>query len=82
MVLILAFVLLISAQAATRMALSGLVFLLGGAASILYGFSPAIGTALIVVGVGLEYESRRRRDKENREQIGRLLRIIEHRDGD
>ena len=58
MVLVLAFVLLISAQAATRMALSGLVFLLGGAASILYGFSPAIGVALIVAGVGLEYESR------------------------
>ncbi len=82
MVLVLAFVLLISAQAATRMALSGLVFLIGGAASILYGLSPAIGIALIVAGVGLEYESGRRRDRQNREQIGRLLRIIEHRDGD
>ena len=55
------------------------MFLIGGAASILYGLSPAIGIALIVAGVGLEYESRRRRDRENREQIGRLLRIIEQR---
>ena len=64
------------------MASYSLVFLLGGAASILYGFSPAIGTALIVAGVALEYENRRRRNRENREQFGRLLRIIEHRDGD
>ena len=61
------------------MASYSLVFLLGGVASVLYGFSPAIGIALIVAGVGLEYESRRRRDRQNREQIGRLLRIIEHR---
>ena len=61
------------------MATYSLVFLIGGAASILYGFSPIFGILLIVAGVGLEYESRRRRDRENREQIGRLLRIIEQR---
>ena len=61
----------------TNMAMYGLVFLIGGAASFGFGVSPVIGILLIVLGVGLEYESRRRRDLQNREQIGRLLRIIE-----
>ena len=62
---------------AVLMASYSLVFLIGGAASFAFGFSPVIGIALVVAGVGLEYESRRRRDRENREQIGRVLRIIE-----
>ena len=62
---------------AVLMASYSIVFLIGGAASFAFGFNPAIGTLLIVAGVALEYESRRRRDRENREQIGRVLRIIE-----
>ena len=81
MMLLTAFIGLVMGLAAVFIASSSLVFLIGGAASILYGFSPVVGIVLIVVGVGLEYESRRRRDRENREQIGRLLRIIEQRDG-
>ena len=65
--------------AAVFIASYGLVFLIGGAASILYLSSPVIGILLIVAGVGLEYEGRRRRDRENREQLGRVLRIIEQR---
>ena len=61
------------------MASYSLVFLIGGAASFAFGISLVIGIALIVVGVALEYESRRRRDRENREQLGRVLRIIEQR---
>ena len=61
------------------MASYSLVFLIGGAASFAFGFNPAIGILLIVAGVALEYESRRRRDRENREQLGRVLRIIEQR---
>ena len=79
MVLLTVFMGLVMGLSAVFIASYGLVFLIGGAASILYGLSPAIGIALIVAGVGLEYESRRRRDRENREQIGRLLRIIEQR---
>ena len=56
---------------------SSLVFLIGGAASFGFGFSPVIGILLIVVGVGLEYEGRRRRERENREQLGRVQRLIE-----
>ena len=65
--------------AAVLMASSSLVFLIGGAASFGFGFNPVIGILLIVAGVGLEYESRRQRDRQNREQVGRLLRIIEQR---
>ena len=63
------------------MASYSLVFLIGGAASFAFGFNAAIGIALVVAGVALEYESRRRRDRENREQLGRVLRIIEQRGG-
>ena len=77
MLLLTAFTGLVMGLAAVVIASSALVFLIGGAASILYGFSPAIGVVLIAAGVGLQYENRRRRDRENREQIGRLLRFIE-----
>ena len=71
---------LIWGLAAVFMASYSIVFLIGGAASFAFGFSPAIGIALVVAGVALEYESRRRRDRESREQLGRVLRIIEQRD--
>ena len=67
---------------AVFMALYGLVFLIGGVASILYLSSPEIGIVLLVVGVGAEYESRRRRDRQNREQLGRVLRIVEQKPSD
>ena len=66
---------------AVFMASHGLVFIIGGAASILYLSSPVIGILLIAAGVGLEYESRRRRDRRNRELIGRVLRIIKQSGG-
>ena len=59
-----------------------LVFLIGGAASFAFGFSPVIGILLLVAGVGLEYENRRQRERQNREQLGRVLRIIEQRGGE
>ena len=59
----------------------GIVFLIGGTASILYLSNPAIGAVLIIAGVGIEYESRRRRDRHHREEMGRMLRIIEKRSG-
>ena len=66
---------------AVFMASYSLVFLIGGAASFAFGFSPVIGILLIVAGVGLEYESRRQRDRQYREQMGRVLRIIEQKGG-
>ena len=81
MMLFAASILLGGALAALLMASYSLVFLIGGAASILYISNPLIGILLIVAGVGLEYESRRRLEQRNREQIGRVLRMIEHRSG-
>ena len=72
---------LIWGLSALFMASYSLVFLIGGAASILYLSSPVIGILLIVAGVGLEYESKRRRDRQSREQLGRVLRIIEQKGG-
>ena len=76
MMLLTVFMGLVMGLATVFIASYGLVFLIGGAASILYGLSPVFGIVLIVAGVGLEYENRRRLDRENREQIGRVLRII------
>ena len=73
---------LIMGLAALFMALYSLVFLIGGVASILYLSSPVIGILLLVAGVGIEYESRRRRDRQNREQLGRVLRIVEQKPSD
>ena len=76
----LAIMVLTSAFAAIRLASIGLVFLIGAAASFAFEASPVLGISLIVAGVCFEYENRRRRDRENREHVGRLLRIIGQRD--
>ena len=67
---------------AVFLALYSIVFLIGGAASFAFGFSPVIGILLLVAGVGLEYKNRRQRERQNREQLGRVLRIIEQRGGE
>ena len=77
MAFVLAVMLLVSFRAATCMAFIGLVFLIGAAASFAFEASPALGISLIVAGVCFEYEGRRRRERQNREQLGRVLRIIE-----
>ena len=82
MVLLTAIMGLIWALSSLFMASYSLVFLIGGAASFAFGFSPVIGILLIVAGVGLEYENRRQRERQNREQLGRVLRIIEQRGGE
>ncbi len=81
MAIVFAVMLLDSAFGAARIAFIGLVFLIGAAASFAFGLSPVVGISLIVVGVGFEYEGRRRRDRQNREQLGRVLRIIEQKNG-
>ena len=70
-------ILLIWLFAAVYIVLHGLVFLVGGVASILYLSNPTIGIILIALGIGIEYESKRRRDKNHREEVGQMLRIIE-----
>ena len=77
MAIILAVLLFNSTFAAISLASIGLVFLIGAAASFAFDASPVLGIALIVAGVCFEYEGRRQRDRQNREQLGRVLRIIE-----
>jgi len=79
MAIILAVLLFNSTFAAISLASIGLVFLIGAAASFAFDASPVLGIALIVAGVCFEYEGRRQRDRQNREQLGRVLRIIEQR---
>lgn len=56
--------------------LSGLVFILGGVGSILYLDNPAIGIALIVIGVLVQYEQQRRESRRREEQLGYLIRTL------
>ena len=81
MALELAVMLLDSALAVIRLASIGLLFLIGAAASFAFEASPVLGISLIVAGVCFEYENRRQRERQNREQLGRLLRIIGERGG-
>ena len=53
--------------------MSGLVFIIGGAASILYLDYPAIGIAAIAIGVGVQYELNRREALRREEQLGHLI---------
>ena len=56
--------------------MSGIVLILAGVGSILYLKNPALGIALFVLGVGLQYEINRRAGRRKEEQIGHLIRMI------
>ena len=77
LMLLASLVLVIWLFAVLYITLNELVFLVGGVASILYLTNPSIGITLIVLGIGIEYESKRRRERSHREEVGRMLRIIE-----
>ena len=59
-----------------------LVFILGGAASVIFSFYPYMGIVLIVIGVLLEYESKRRSDQRIEENIGKLTLMIHKSEND
>ena len=79
--LVVTLLLLIWMFATLYIASHGILFLIGGAASIFYLSNPVVGISLIAVGVALEYERNRRRDRNHREEVGRLLRIVEEHKG-
>ena len=56
--------------------MTGLVFIIGGAGSILYLDYPAIGIAAIVIGVGVQYEINRREALRREEQLGHLIAML------
>ena len=52
---------------------SGLVFIIGGVGSILYFDNPIWGILVIVLGVFIQYEIKRREVRRNEEQLGLLI---------
>ena len=56
--------------------MSGLVFIIGGVGSILYLDNPAIGIAVIVVGVCVQYELNRREGQRKAEELGYLILML------
>ena len=56
--------------------MSGLVFIIGGAGSILFLDSPAIGITAIVLGVCVQYELNRREGRRREEQLGHLILML------
>ena len=62
-----------SLVATIAIAMRGIVFVTGGVASVAYSYYPIAGVVLIVVGVLVEYERIRRRDRRQEEIIGKIL---------
>ena len=77
LMLLVSLVLVIWLFAVLYITLHGFVFLVGGIASILYLSNPTIGIVLIALGVGIEYESKRRRERNHHEEVGQIIRIVE-----
>lgn len=71
--LVAAFVLVLFVLAVSSMAVRGIVFIIGGVASVVYLDYPIFGTVLVIVGVLVEYERIRRNEKKHEEQLGTLL---------
>ena len=56
--------------------MSGIVVILGGVGSIVYLDSPVIGITVIVIGVFVQYELRRRENRRREEQLGYLILML------
>ena len=55
----------------------GLVLVIGGTASVVSSYYPAIGVALIVAGILVEYERNRRNERRHEERLGRLIMFLQ-----
>lgn len=71
--LLITLVLTCSAIATIAISMRGIVFVIGGVASVSYSYYPIGGIALIVVGVLVEYERIRRSERRQEEIIGQIL---------
>ena len=60
-------------MATIAISMRGIVFVIGGAASVAYSYYPFVGIVLIVVGVLVEYERIRRSERRQEEIIGQIL---------
>ena len=66
----------VAGLAVIAMSMRGIVFIIGGVASVVYSDYPIIGIALIVVGVLLEYERYRRNELKREEQLGNMILLL------
>ena len=82
LVLLATLVMIYSVVAAIAISMRGVVFIIGGVASIAYSYYPIIGIALIVAGVLAEYERIRRNERRQEEIIGQILLSQKTRDDD
>ena len=62
-----------SVMATIAISMRGIVFVIGGVASVAYSYYPVVGIALIVLGVLVEYERIRRSERRQEEIIGQIL---------
>jgi uncharacterized protein with PQ loop repeat len=74
--LLLALLLTLLAFAIIAISMRGIVFVIGGAASVAYSYYPIIGIGLIVVGLLLEYERYRRNELKREEQLGNMILLL------
>ena len=71
--LLITLVLTCSVMATIAISMRGIVFVIGGVASVSYSYYPIGGIALIVIGVLVEYERIRRSERRQEEIIGQIL---------
>ncbi len=68
-------------MAVIAISMRGLVFVIGGIASVTFSYFPAIGIALIVAGVLVEYERNRRNERHREERLGHLILMLQSEKG-
>ena len=71
---------LLAGIAVIAIGMFGITLILTGLASMIYLTHPAIGTALIVVGILFEYERNRRKELKQEELLGNLILKLRKRD--
>ena len=80
--LLVTLVLICSVIATIAISMRGIVFVIGGVASVAYSYYPIAGVVLIAVGVLVEYERIRRSERRQEEIIGQVLLSQKPRDDD
>ena len=74
--LLLTLLMTLLAFAIIAISMRGIVFVIGGAASVVYSYYPIIGIVLIVIGLLLEYERYRRNELKREEQLGSMILLL------
>ena len=65
------------AAAVIAISMRGLVFVIGGIASVTFSYYPVVGIALIIAGIFVEYERNRRNARHREERLGHLILMLQ-----